>query len=141
MDISLDLDFDKFMKSVELSKEAVMEGAKTGMHDALDRWQADAIDVAPLDKGTLRQSIKQEKVKIEDGEIVGGLSANAIEVSRSGRFNYAYYIHEKDAGGKSLRHPGTVKKFLEDPLRRNENKYAGLVEKQIEAEIKRRGLA
>lgn len=141
MSITLDFDFDKFLRAFEDAQDAVTEGAIAGMHDALDRWQADSRDVAPIDKGTLRQSIRQEPVRVENGEIVGELTANAIEVSRSGRFNYAYYIHENDAGGKKLRHPGTVKKFLEDPLRNNESEYERLVERQIEAEIKRRGLA
>jgi len=140
MEISLNIDFGRFISALEESADAVMDGARTGMHDALDRWQADATDVAPLDTGTLRRSIKQEPISIKNGEIVGEISANAIEMSRSGRFNYAYYIHEKDAGGKKLRHPGTVKKFLEVPLRRNESKYADMVEKQIVAALKRKGL-
>lgn len=142
MDVSLDFDIAKFLKGLDDAQDAVMEGAKTGMHDALDRWQADARDVAPLDKGELRRSIQQEPVKVRNGEIVGELTANAIEVSKSGRrFNYSYFIHEQDAGGGNLKHPGTVKKFLEEPLKKNETEYERLIEKQIEAEIKRRGLA
>ncbi|MEK4360809.1 HK97 gp10 family phage protein [Paenibacillus sp. FSL M7-1455] len=140
MEISLDIDFDRFISALEDSVDAVMDGAKTGMHDALDRWQSDAVNVAPLDKGTLRRSIKQEPISIKNGEIVGEISANAIEMSKSGRFNYAYYIHEENAGGRKLRRPGTVKKFLEVPLRRNQGKYADMVEKQIVAALKRRGL-
>ncbi|KKO54532.1 hypothetical protein XI25_06910 [Paenibacillus sp. DMB20] len=141
MGISLDFDIAKFIGRLEEAEDAIIQGAKTGMHDALDHWQAESRDVAPLDKGTLRRHIQQEPLKIKDGEIVGEISANAIEVTRSGRFNYAYYIHENDAGGGKLRHPGTVKKFLEYPLRKNETKYKRLIEDAIEAEIKRKGLA
>lgn len=141
MEISFDLDFGRFLKAIEESPEAVMDGAKRGMHDVLDDWQAEAIDIAPLDKGTLRRSITQQPLDVSNGEIIGEITANAIEVSKKGRFNYAYYIHEMDAGGKDLRHPGTEKKFLEVPAKRNEKKYAGLVEDQIAEELKRKGLA
>lgn len=139
MDIKLDFDIDKFMRMVEKSPDAILRGAKRGMHDALDDWQSAAVDIAPLDKGTLRRSIAQEPIQVSGDSIVGVITANAIEVSRSGRFNYAYYIHEKDAGGKILRHPGTVKKFLDVSLKKNEKKYLDHIEKEIKTEMEREG--
>lgn len=136
-----ELNIHGLRRALENAPEVVVEAAKRGMHDALDDWKRQAVDVAPIDKATLRRGIQSEGVTghtIDD--LTGSISANATERNaRGGRFNYAYYIHEQDAGGKQLRTAGTVKKFLEQPGRENADKWFGWIEDEIKDEMRRRG--
>lgn len=138
-DISISFDMRRLMRALDGAAETIATGAKRGLHDALDEWQAESTDIAPLDKGTLRRGFKSD-ISNKGRNLVGEVTVNATEKSRKhGRFNYAYYIHEQDAGGKSLRTPGTEKKFLEIPLKENEDKWLADIERQIQAELKRKG--
>jgi hypothetical protein len=137
---SFEIDLSQFIADIEDAAEAIADGAKRGMHDALDEWKREATDLAPIDKGTLRRSISVGEIEQNGLNMTAEISANATEKSRSGRrFNYAYYIHEKDAGGKKLRTPGTEKKFLDVALDRNEAKWIRDIESEIKDEIKRKG--
>lgn len=136
-----ELDLSRFTRALNDAADTIADGAKRGMHDVLDEWRVKAIDVAPLEKSTLRRSFGKNEVSGEGLDITGEFTVNTTEKSkRTGkRFNYAYYIHEKDAGGKKLRHPGTVKKFLDEPLKQNEGKWLKDIEDEIESELKRKG--
>lgn len=137
---SLEIDVSRFTQALEDAAAAIADGAKRGMHDALDDWKRKATDIAPIDKSTLRRSITIGEINQNGLSMEGDISANATEQSRSGRrFNYAYYIHEQDAGGKTLRVPGTEKQFLDVALQRNERKWIDGIEREIEDELRRRG--
>ncbi|WP_239613935.1 HK97 gp10 family phage protein [Cohnella mopanensis] len=136
----LDIDLSRFRRAIRAMPTALLAGAKRGMHDVLDDWEAEAFDVAPIDKSTLRQSINAGEIKRRRGmNLEGELSANAIETYSGGRFNYAYYIHEEDAGGKNLRTGGTEKQFLDVPLERNKHEWVRHIESEIHSELRRRG--
>lgn len=139
MTLELSLDLTKFIADLEATAEAIAEGARNGMHDALDEWKREAVDIAPIDKGTLRRGIQKGEIEGEGANLTGEITSTAIESRKGKRFNYAYYIHEKDAGGKSLRTPGTVKRYLEAPLKKNGDKWLRNIEKEIEAAVKRKG--
>ncbi|MCD9024317.1 HK97 gp10 family phage protein [Cohnella silvisoli] len=128
-----ELDLSKFASMFDSAAEVIEKAARTGMHDALDEWKADAVDVAPIEEGTLRQTISVGDINGAGLNLSGSVSANAVVKSRSGRrFNYAYYIHEANAGDKRLRTPGTVKRFLEVPLKKNEAKWQADIEREIQ---------
>jgi hypothetical protein len=111
-------------------------GAKRGLHDSLDDWVREARDIAPLDKGTLRRGINSEGVKGTGLNLLGEVSSVAVESSKAGRFNYAYYIHELDAGGKSV---NGEKQYLDKSGDQNKAKWSRWIEEEIEAELRKGG--
>jgi hypothetical protein len=137
---AFDIDMRQFERAIRNAPEVILAGAKRGMHDVLDEWKAEAVDIAPIDKSTLRRSIKAGSIKRLRGlNLVGTITVNAVETYSGGRFNYGYYIHEKDAGGKRLRTSGTEKKFLDVALKRNEDEWKRQIENEIKTELRRRG--
>lgn len=140
MAVGLKIDIAKFRRDLNATVDAIGAGAKRGMHDALDDWLRESRDIAPLDKGTLRQNIHQDNV-IQNGlNIEGGLVANAVESSPGWpRFNYAYYLHEVKGDIKRPTTPGTVAKFLDEPAREHERRWVKMIENEINEEVKRKG--
>jgi len=130
----LELDISKFAKALREIPEVTFKAAKRGMHDALDEWQRESTDIAPLDKGTLRRGIDTEV----DG-LTGEISAVAIEDSGKGRFNYAYYLHEVKGSIANPTTPGTEAKFLDIPAEKNEKKWMREIEAEIASELKKHG--
>lgn len=140
MSRGFDIDLRRLQRALNEAPESILRGAIRGMHDVLDEWKAESVDIAPIDTSTLRRSILPSRIRRLRGlNLVADITANAIEVTRRGRFNYAYYIHEQNAGGKRLRTPGTVKKFLEVPLEQNDEKWVRHIENEIHAELRRDG--
>lgn len=141
MAMEFKLDLSKLAKLIEKSPDAAGKGAQRAMEDVKDDWVREARDIAPLDTGNLRRQI--------EGNTGGGrltsevvVTGNATSQSAKGkRFNYGYYIHEGHmaADGKSLRHPGTVEQFLDESARNNTDRWLGMIEKEIEDELKREG--
>lgn len=132
------LDMSKFLKAVKESPEAVGRGAKRALGDIKDDWVRGAVDIAPVDTTNLREQIRGEVGESGSSSFVE-VEANATQESKSGRFNYAVYIHEYDAGGKILRTPGTEKKFLDVSLEQREDEYQQWLEEEVEAELKKAG--
>jgi hypothetical protein len=118
------------------SPEAAYKGAKRGMQDALNDWVKEARDIAPLDKGTLRRGIKNERVSREGDALVADISSTAIEESGNGRFNYAYYIHELNANGANVR---GEKQYLDKSAEDNYEKWMRWVEEEIKKELRSAG--
>jgi hypothetical protein len=135
---SFTLDLTPLINLIERSPELAARGAERAMDDIKDDWVREARDIAPLDTGNLRRQIH--------GDVEGsGLNsevvvvANATARSNRGNFNYAYYIHELDAGGKQLRTPGTEKQFLDNSAERNKRRYLEMIEDDIKDELRRGG--
>jgi hypothetical protein len=132
------LDLSPLLKAIEQSPEAAGRGAKRGLDDVKDDWVRESRDMAPIDSGNLRRQINGEVDNPGlSGEIV--VSVPAMSKWRGRPFNYAYYIHEENAGGKSLRTSGTVKKFLDESAVMRESTWQKMLEKEIEEELKRKG--
>lgn len=125
MAIEITFDMAQFKKAISKSPDAVAKGIQTGLRDIKNDWQAEAVDIAPMKDGTLRQKI-EGKVKDLSVEI----KANAV---RKG-FNYAYYIHEDK--GKAVT---GEKKFLDVSGEQNEAKWAKWLEEEIADELKKAG--
>ena len=136
-----DFEFDltKFQRALEKVPEVVYAAAKRGMHDALDDWKREAVDVAPLDKGTLRRGINPGDIEQDSGGLTGEISAVAIEDWNGKRFNYAYYLHEVKGHIANPTTPGTVAKFLDEPAEKHADKWMRDIEAEIEAEVKKYG--
>jgi hypothetical protein len=118
---------------MRLAPKTAFNGAKAGMHEALDDWVKESRDIAPIDTGTLRRGIKSDGIKSDGKSIVGELSSTAIEQTSSGPFNYAYYIHEENAGGKNV---GGVKQYLDAVGEQEQAKWLRWIEEDIENALK-----
>jgi hypothetical protein len=131
-----ELDISQLDSLIRQSPEVAYKGAKRGLQDSLRDWVKEARDIAPLDKGTLRRGIRNGRVS---GTELQTLEADIISTAIERNFNYAYYIHEKDAGGKNLRTPGTEKKYLDKSGEDNEAKWLRWIEEEIRTELAREG--
>jgi hypothetical protein len=141
--VAIDFEFDltPLIHLIERTPEAAAKGAKKGLHDALDDWWRESVNTAPINKGALRASI-HTKVEGEGFNLTGEINAVAVEVSknykkyygRENKFNYAYYIHEVSE------HAVTGDpKFLDNPAKKNEQKWRGWIEDEIQKELKKAG--
>lgn len=128
---NLDLDLSDFQRLILNSSDIAAKGARKALDDIKDDWVVKSRNVAPLDTRNLRDQIEGEVERIGPEELEIIVTANA----RTDNFNYGYYIHEQDAGGKNLRHPGTIKKFLDKPAEMSEDKWLKWVEEEVEEEL------
>lgn len=135
MAIKVDLNLDGLIRLLEKSPKAVYDGAKRGLHDTMNEWLSKSRDIAPLDSGNLRRQLHTE---VDDKVLAGEIYGNAVEYSlKYGRFNYGYWLHEIHTGNLST--PGTVHKFIDAPAKKDKEKWLRHIEKEIEAEAKRKG--
>lgn len=126
-------DTEALSKALEKSIDATARGLLNGLTDVKNDWKAESVDIAPLDTSNLRRQIKAEVFTEGDGAGVE-ITANATRGAK--RFNYAYYIHEEDAGGKNV---SGEKKFLDKPAQRNQDKWAKWIEGELESELRKAG--
>ncbi|MGN7387726.1 hypothetical protein [Sporosarcina sp. SAFN-015] len=138
MSLEFSLDMSKFLRAIEKAPEAVGRGATNAMDEIKDDWVRGARDIAPLDSGNLRKQIHGEVAKPGANGYVE-IKANAFQDTGGKRFNYAYYIHEQDAGGRQLRTPGTEKKFLDKSLDARKEEYQKWLEEDVMDELKKAG--
>lgn len=132
------LDMSKFKRAMQQTPQAVGRGAQVALRDIKDDWVRGAVDIAPLDKANLRRQINGKTGGTGLDRFVE-IEANASQYTGGKRFNYAYYIHEKDAGGRTLKLSGAEKKFLDVALERRKVEYQRWLEEEIKAELKKLG--
>lgn len=128
-----ELDIATFEAALKKLPKQLGEGAQEGLKKVKDEWVEGAQHVAPEDTGNLHDLIT--------GEVRGQGTSGFIEIhgdahSMKGgdHFNYAYYIHEENAGGNELKldkNPNAVKNFLDKPAEDNEEKWQGILETEI----------
>jgi len=133
MSAEFNFDLSQLERALKKSPEAVGTALLKGLTDVKNDWKAESVDAAPLDTSNLRRQITAEVFAENDGSGVE-ISANATRGAR--RFNYAYYIHEENAGGKNV---NGEKKFLDKPALQNQQKWMEWIEDEIEAELRRVG--
>lgn len=149
MSKEFELDLRHLERAIRNSPEAAGKGAKQALDDIKDDWVREARDIAPIapDRpkragGNLRKQIngELEGQALESSVIV---TANATQKSKkTGKtFNYAYYIHEGHmaADGKSLQHPGTVEKFLDESAEKRQAEWQRMIEEDIRDALRREG--
>lgn len=126
-------ELQRFIRALEEMPRAVDAGGAKALDDIKDDWIRESRDVAPLDTSNLRNQISGE-ITNNDTLVV---SANAVN---RGRFNYAHYIHEQDAGGRQLRTSGTIKKFLDVPAEQRTNTWLDWIEEEVGEELRQKGV-
>jgi len=133
MSMEFNFDLSQLDRALRRSPEAVGTALLNGLTDVKNDWKAESVDAAPIDSSNLRRQITAEVFTEGNGSGVE-ISANATRGSR--RFNYAYYIHEENAGGKNV---SGEKKFLDKPAQQNQQKWMEWIEAEIESELRRVG--
>lgn len=142
MSKNFEINLDKFANKIVAAGDTIGIGVKIGMQDVLDDWKRESTDLAPLSEhgGTLRKSIFTELEVGKGLNVKGTITANATEKSKGyGRFNYAYYIHEIGGEIKNPTTPGTIDKFLDKPAEDNEDRWLGIIEDEIEDQLRKDG--
>lgn len=132
------LDLSKFKRAIKELPAQVGRGAQRGLGDIKDDWVRESRDIAPLDKRNLRDQIHGEVVNPGISGVVE-VHSNATQDTGGKRFNYAYYIHEQNAGGRSLKLSGAKKKYLDESAKANQAKWQRWMEEEITSEIKKAG--
>ena len=125
-------------------ENAVDDGGKRGVEDAVDEWRREATDLAPLKTGDLRRGISSDVKKAGDN-YVGEVTATAVTTRGGSRFDYASYIHNvyPKKYGEQFRNPttpGTIPRFIDKPAEDHEREWGKQIEREIKAELRRRGL-
>ncbi|MEC0328681.1 HK97 gp10 family phage protein [Paenibacillus macerans] len=125
-------------------KDAVDDGSKRGMEDAIDEWRREATDLAPLKTGDLRRGISGE-VKKDGDTYVGEVTATAVTTRGGRRFDYAAYIQDvyPRKYGETFGNPttaGTIPRFIDVPAEEHEREWIEQIGREIKAELRRRGL-
>ncbi|MEH6941680.1 hypothetical protein [Bacillus sp. JJ722] len=129
---SFSLDTRGLSVLLQRSPQAVGKGARRALDDIKDDWVKEARDIAPLDTSNLRKQIQ--------GELEGQALNTSVVVTANAKqdgFNYGYYIHELDAGGRNLRTPGTEKQFLDKSA--DEEKWQRWLEEEVLEELEGEG--
>lgn len=135
--IRITSNINEYMRLIQQTPGAMADGLESALDDIKKDWHTEAREIAPIDKGDLRQQIKSQASNTGlDGTVV--IESNAR--SSSG-FNYAYYIHEGHmaADGKRLRTPGTVEKYLEESAEQRKGEWVEWIEDDVEHELRRKG--
>lgn len=139
--MSLEFDASDFFRHVDLTNIRVHRAAVAGVQDSMDDLKRIATDIAPVKTGVLRAS-GNAIVDETSGNIVGEVTFSATNTDGNGRFNYAYWTHEKDyqLGEQSQAAPGTDgyevnNKYLERPLKGESEKYVRWISEEIAREL------
>lgn len=131
--MTINFDITAFQQTLERTASKATEGAKRGVHDAMDDLLRVSRDLAPLDKGTLRTNAWNE-VEADGGTITGEVYYSAVEDGPNGRVNYALITHEMGEY-KSPTTPGTQPKYLEQPLKMHADEYMRWIAEEIRKEL------
>lgn len=134
----LEIDISKFKRALNVAGVSVGQATKEVIHDIMDDWQRESVNIAPHKTTALRTSIKGS-VKSVSGGYEGQIVASAVERTRKGNFNYAYYIHEVKGDDFKGRKPNTVGRFLDIPAEENEKLWIKDIEKSIKDAAKKAG--
>lgn len=119
------IDSRKLERALNRSPRVAGEKVSAAMLEIKQDWVKEARDIAPLDSGNLRRQIRGSKK--------GALLNTSVEVKGNANdaatgFNYGLYIHEYDAGGKSV---SGEKKYLEVSGKQNEDKWRKMLEDSV----------
>jgi len=132
------IDMRQFDAAMQRSPGAVNAGARIALGDIKNDWVAKSRDIAPLDTSNLRRQITAAVFNPGASGYIE-IEGNATQGGGTGRFNYGYWIHEENAGGRSLLTPGTEKKFLDKPAESEIDKWAEWLEAEVKSELRKAG--
>ena len=129
MSAEFKIDTEKLLRAMRKSPTEAGKALTRTMDEIKDDWKKESVDIAPLDSGNLRRQITAVRTGSGMDTAVTGKGNATATTGR--RFNYGYYIHEKNAGGKSLRRPGTVYKYLTTPADKHKGKWTKWLEEDV----------
>lgn len=133
MGLEFNLDRELLDRAMRESPQLAGKGAASALRLIKDDWVAESVDVAPIDTSNLRKQINAEVINPGNQ---GRVEIRANTTRGSKRFNYAYYIHEQDAGGKSV---NGEKKFLDKTAEENLDKWSEWLEEEVRKKLKKAG--
>jgi hypothetical protein len=135
--MTIEFDASDFFRHLNLKEEKTKAAVKLGVHDSMDDLKLIASNIAPIETGVLRSS-GSYRVKASASGVVGELTFSATNTDGNGRFNYAYWTHEKDydLGPQSASAPGmrdyhVGNKYLERPLKGESEKYVRWIGEEV----------
>jgi hypothetical protein len=135
----LEFDASDFFRHLDLKDVKTQTAVKLGVHDSMDDLKRISSNIAPIDEGILRAS-GSYRVKTSVNGVVGELTFSATNTDGNGRFNYAYWTHEKDYNlGPTSSAPGNDgtdgyhvgNKYLERPLKGESEKYIRWIGEEV----------
>lgn len=114
-------DMSAFDKGLEALEKRTRTAARDAITDVTYDLLKESVNLAPLDKGVLRQAWAEfdSTATAETGEVY----FSAVEKEGKDRVNYALIVHEMGEAFKNPTTPGTQPKFLERPLKENADDY------------------
>jgi hypothetical protein len=140
----LDVDTAQFEQFIGTASDALIKGAMKGVEKALEVWQLEATNIAPIGRyknrrgGNLRAKIKRMKPILRKSLINGMIVVKAFNKD----FSYGYFIHNiAPSKGYEARTPGTSLDFLAKSRDDNKAKLERIIVDEIQTEIQRRGLS
>ena len=131
---SFQLEFDDRELKNALNKTPSIVGKlmEREMKEIRNDWRKQARDLAPIDSNNLRRRMGvQFKGSLLNVEV--GVSSNAD----SDGFNYAYYIHELNNGGKGVK--SGVAKYLDTAGEESQAKWQTWLESALKRAIEEAG--
>ena len=131
--MTIEFDTSGLAAAFDNVKKRALDAAAREMGDAMDDLREKAVNLAPLDKGTLRGSAWTE-VATKGDVVTGEVYFNATENGPKGRVNYALIVHEMGEF-KNPTTPGTQPKFLENPLKANAERYVAEIDAAVRKEL------
>lgn len=136
MKIKITSNINEFERLLRQTPEAIGDGLKTAMHDIKRDWHSEALEIAPVDSGELRNQIK---TRVDGAGLEQGVTIESNADNKG--FNYAYYIHEgyMAADGKSLRTSGTVEDYLDQSANKRVDTWVEWIEDDVKRELRRKG--
>lgn len=119
------MDTSQFEAFLTKKVSAVEQAAENAMYDNMTDLLKKSTNLAPLDKGTLRNTSWIEvgrEGSVVEGSVYYSVS-EADEKRGGGHYNYALLMHEMGERYKNPTTPGTQPKFLSEPLKANAAAY------------------
>lgn len=124
-------------------EDGLEASARSGTDRVLDEWETEVNRLAPKKTGNLRRNIRREMDgRISNKRFGGGISVTA---RKKGSFDYATYIHDvyPSKHGDRFKNPttpGTIPRFIDEPLEKKRTKWEQMLEDELRKEMRRRGL-
>lgn len=116
------IDMSSFLSGMERVQEGALRGAEKGLNDCVDDLLRISSNIAPIDKGSLRQSHKKT-IKVSATGVTADIS---YSIRGKSGYNYAVAMHEwsyTPSNGGSYMGYAVGRKYLERPLKMELPKY------------------
>jgi hypothetical protein len=143
MGFSLNGDFYRLKAAINASAQAARVGMNNGVRTAGDYVLNEARQIALLDTGNLRKSMKRDKNSkggAGGGTYISVISSNAYAKrgKQAGKFNYAFYHHETRQTAAGLT-PGTTGIHIKVIMQSKQQQIFKIIEDELGKQLKAKG--